>query len=97
MVTPAQRRTVVTWAEEAYRVSERRACRALPVHRSIVRYRSRRPTREPLRRRLREPAAVRLSWGFRRLHILLRREGWRVNHKLEAVMHLRPELRSGRA
>src|SRR5687767_3794227 len=74
--------SVAGWAREAYQVSERRACRALPVHRSIVRYRSRCPTREPLRRRLRELAAVRLSWGFRRLHVLLKREGWRVNHKL---------------
>jgi putative transposase len=47
-----------------------------------VRYPSSRPTREPLRRRLKELAGVHLSWGFRRLHILLRREGWRVNHKL---------------
>ncbi len=36
----------------------------------------------PLRMRLRELAAVRLSYGYRRLHVLLRREGWRVNHKL---------------
>jgi putative transposase len=82
MVKPVQRRIVVNWAKGAYQVSERRACRALSVHRSVVRYRSRKPAREPLRRRLRELAAVRLSWGFRRLHILLRREGWRVNHKL---------------
>jgi len=27
-------------------------------------------------------AAVRVSWGYKRLHVLLRREGWRVNHKL---------------
>jgi len=32
--------------------------------------------------RLRELAAVRVSYGYRRLHVLLRREGWRVNHKL---------------
>jgi putative transposase len=67
MVKPARRRTVVTRAEDAYQVSERRACRALSAHRSGVRYRSKKPAREPLRRRLRELAAVRLSWGFRRL------------------------------
>lgn len=82
MVSAAQGRTVVTWAQEAYRVSQRRACRALPAPRSSVRYRSLKPPREPLRRRLRELAAVRLSWGYRRLHILLRREGWRHNCKL---------------
>lgn len=50
--------------------------------RSSVRYRSIKPSREPLRRRLRELAAVRLSWGYQRLHILLRLEGWRINRKL---------------
>jgi putative transposase len=46
-----------------------------------VNYKSRRPDATPLRRRLRELAAVRVSYGHRRLHVLLRREGWRVNHK----------------
>ena len=82
MVKAAQCRTVVAWAQEAYRVSQRRACRALPASCSSVRYRSIKPARDPLRRRLRELAAVRLSWGYRRLHILLRREGWRINRKL---------------
>lgn len=34
-----------------------------------------------LRQRLRALAAVRVSWGYKRLHVLLRREGWTVNHK----------------
>lgn len=37
---------------------------------------------DPLRARLRELASVRVSYGYRRLWILLRREGWSVNHKL---------------
>lgn len=68
--------------QEAFRLSERRACRAVAAPRSSVRYRSIQPSREPLRRRLRELAGVRLSWGYQRLHILLRREGWRINRKL---------------
>jgi len=44
-------------------------------------YRSRRPAQEALRRRLKELAAVRTSYGYRRLHVLLRREGWPINHK----------------
>ncbi len=52
------------------------------ISRSTVRYESVRPSREPLRARLRELAAVRVSYGYRRLHILLCREGWRVNRKL---------------
>ena len=47
-----------------------------------VRYRSRRPTRAPLRERLRELATTRVSYGYQRLHVLLRREGWKVNRKL---------------
>ena len=54
MVSPAQRRAGVQWAREAYRLPERRACRALDVSRSTVRYRSARPPREPLRARLRK-------------------------------------------
>ena len=49
--------------------------------RSTHRYDSRRDRQEFLRRRLRELAAVRVQWGYRRLHILLRREGWKINHK----------------
>jgi putative transposase len=72
---------VVRWAEEAYRVSERRACRAIGVSRSVVRYRSVRPHQAVLRERVKELAAVRVRSGYRQIHVLLRREGWPVNHK----------------
>ena len=49
--------------------------------RSTILYKSRRPRQEALRRRLRELAAVRISYGYRRLHVLLRREGWEINAK----------------
>jgi putative transposase len=81
MVRPAERRTVVDWARQAYRLSERRACRAVGVDRSSVRYRSVRPDQAPLRRGLKELASVRVRAGYRLLHVLLRREGWPVNHK----------------
>ena len=42
---------------------------------------STRPTSEPLRQRLRELAQARVSYGYKRLHVLLRREGWAVDHK----------------
>lgn len=48
---------------------------------SSQRYRSRRPPQEALRQRLRELATERVRWGYRRLHILLSREGVRVNIK----------------
>ena len=81
MVRPAQRRVVVAWAEASYKVSECRACRILGVNRSTIRYRSRRPSQEPLRRRMREMAAARVHAGYRQLHVYLRREGWLINHK----------------
>lgn len=81
MVRPAQRWIVAAWAESAYQVSQRRACRAAGVCRSLVRYQSRRASDEPLRRRLREMAGVRAHAGYRQLHVYLKREGWRINHK----------------
>ena len=50
-------------------------------HRKTYRYRSRAKDQTALRMRLRELASVRVRYGYRRLHPLLRREGWRVNHK----------------
>ena len=82
MVTTEQRRRVVTTLLAAYPISVRRACRLLDLARSRWQYRSRRPPREALRQRLRELAAARPRWGYKRLYILLRREGHHVNHKL---------------
>lgn len=64
-----------------YQVSERRACRALQWARSSHRYESTADPQVPLRVRLRELASSRVGYGYRRLHILLLREGWTVNHK----------------
>jgi putative transposase len=64
-----------------FQVSERRACHVIPVHRSAHRYRSVAQDHTPLRMRLRDLAAARVRRGYRRLHILLQREGWPVNHK----------------
>jgi len=72
----------VSWARERFAVSERRACRLLGIDRRSFRYRSRRgPENEKLRGRLRELAEVRRRFGYKRLYILLRREGWLVNLK----------------
>jgi putative transposase len=66
---------------EALKVSERRACRALGVCRTSHRYVSRRPQPIQLLARLRELAAARPRYGYRRLHVLLSRDGFRLNHK----------------
>ena len=62
-------------------VSERRACRVIGCDRKTYRYQSRAKDQTALRMRLRELASVRVRYGYRRLHILLRREGGHVNHK----------------
>jgi len=64
-----------------FRISERRACRVVAAHRRTMRYRSRKPDQSPLRQRIKELAAVRVRYGYRRIHVLLRREGWPVNIK----------------
>jgi len=81
-VTAEQRRTAVTQAMEAAGTSERRACRFTGFARSSQRYRSRRADRRALRERLHTLAVLRPRWGYRRLYVLLRREGYAVNRKL---------------
>jgi putative transposase len=80
-VKPAQKRAAAQFFRVGFRVSERRACRVVGIPRSSYRYRSVARDQTPLRLRLRDLAATRVRYGYRRLHILLRREGWRVNHK----------------
>jgi putative transposase len=81
MVTPAARREAVAHLCAEHAVSQRRACRVLGAERRAVRYVSRRVDDGAIRRRLRELAAVRRRFGWRRLQVLLRREGVVVNHK----------------
>ena len=65
-----------------YEVSERRACAVAMCSRSLYRYESRRDSRTELRARIREIAQARVRYGYRRVHVLLGREGWKANHKL---------------
>jgi len=71
----------VAYLRGAYGVSERRACAVVTLRRSSYRYQSMADEQAALRMRIRDLAAVRVSYGYRRLHVLLRREGWQVNHK----------------
>ena len=64
-----------------WQVSIRRACRALPVERSTYHYRSRRTGQAVLTKRIKEIAQTRVRYGYRRIHVLLQREGWSVNAK----------------
>ena len=62
-------------------MGERRACGLACISRQSARYRSQKDPQTALRMRLKELAAIRVSFGFERLTILLRREGWFVNRK----------------
>lgn len=75
MLKPARWRELVAWAQQVYQLPQRRACRALLAARASVRYVGTRPAQAPLRRRLREIGEVRVHYGYRRMHVLLRREG----------------------
>jgi putative transposase len=72
---------MVDHVRAAWQVSIRRACRALPVDRSTYHYRSKRTGQAVLMKRIKEIAETRVRYGYRRIHVLLRREGWPVNAK----------------
>ena len=81
-MTAEQRRRVVTYLCAAFPVSARRACRLVGLSRSRWHYQPVRPRRDaPVRERLRALAGERPRFGYQRLHLLLRREGYLVNLK----------------
>lgn len=92
MVTTTQRRAVVTHLVASFPTSERRACRVIGLARSRWQYTSRRAPHTLLRERLRALAALRPRWGYERLHVLLRREGFHVNHKLVLRLYREEDL-----
>jgi putative transposase len=65
----------------AYRLSERKAARLIGLPRGTMRYRVQRDPQTALRLRLKELAASRVRYGYRRLTVLLKREGFKVNAK----------------
>ena len=69
------------WAINERGHSQRRACSLVGMDPRVDRYRSTRPDDRQLRRRLRELAGERRRFGYRRLHIMLAREGVAVNRK----------------
>ncbi|KKI22722.1 integrase, partial [Sphingomonas sp. Ag1] len=100
MVKPAARRRAVEEARQRFGISERRACSIFSVDRPSVRYAPRRSDDGDLRSRLREIAAERRRFGYRRLGVMLAREGLVMNHKkllrLYREENLRVRRRRGR-
>ena len=78
---PAGKRALVSHLIEAHKFSERRSCRLADLNLSTWQYRARRKEQPGLRARIKELAGLRRRFGYRRIHALLRREGWSVNHK----------------
>ena len=81
MVTPGAKRDAVAHLCKEHEVSQRRACSVLGVDRSSVRYRSVRPDDADLRTAMKTVAAERRRFGYRRVHVMLERQGWQVNQK----------------
>jgi putative transposase len=81
VVTCADRRAAVAFLRETFGLAERRACRLVGQPRATHRYRAKRLEGPELRARLIELASERRRFGYPRLHMLLRREGFTVNRK----------------
>ena len=100
MVTPRAQREAVAYLKTTHEVSERRACRTLAANRALVRYRFTRPPDTALRERLKSLANERRRFGYRRLAVFLRREGFVDNikkiHRIYKEEQLMVKRRKGR-
>jgi putative transposase len=81
VVTRSDRRAAVAFLRETFGLAERRACRLVAQPRATQRYRPTRLEGPELRQRLVALANERRRFGYPRLHLLLRREGFAVNRK----------------
>jgi hypothetical protein len=80
-------REAIRYVTGRYGVSTRRACRLLRTTRSSVYYRGRKDPLTALRQRMRELAQTRVRFGYRRLRVLLLRDGWTVGKALLPRVH----------
>lgn len=78
---PARKRQLIDEVRDVWKVSIRKACSALCVDRSLYSYKSKRGDQAALKHRIKEICETRVRFGYRRIHVLLRREGWEVNVK----------------
>ena len=73
---------VVAYVAQSHGYSQRRACSLVRQHRSTQRKPSRRDPRLEVRQRMHEIAATRVRYGYRRIHVLLRRESWALGRNV---------------
>ena len=81
MVSPQAKRAAVTHLMTTRQMGVTRACGLIGISRSLYRYESKRPDDGPVKDRLTELAGQKRRYGYRRLHVLLLREGWLLNWK----------------
>jgi putative transposase len=80
-VKPAQKQVLVEFLIVGYKLAKRRACELIGLNPSSYHYQSQAKDQTALKMKLRDLAAARVRNGYRRLHVLLQREGWQINHK----------------
>ena len=78
---PARKRALIDEVRDVWKVSIRKACSALCVERSLYTYKAKRGDQAALKLRIKEICETRVRFGYRRIHVLLRREGWDINVK----------------
>ncbi len=81
MVRPVDRRKVVKHMVEALGLSPNRACGLAKIHRSVLVYEPKEDNRKDEREALKKLAARYPRYGSGLLHTMMRREGWKINHK----------------
>nr|WP_155642102.1 IS3 family transposase [Burkholderia cepacia] len=89
---PALRRDVVDYVVSHYGLTMRRACRLVKQPRSVQYYRSIKDPRPELRSRMREIAHTRVRYGYRRVHVLFRREGWQLGRNQAYRLYCEEQL-----
>ena len=81
VLRPKVKKKLIIFIMAAYQVAIRRACAVLPMHRSVFYYKQHKREEALLLMRMKEIAFARIRYGFRRIEIMLCREGFRDNHK----------------
>jgi putative transposase len=97
MVTPVAKRHAVVHLCEAHGVSQRRACDVLQVDRSSVRYLSRRGDDVDLRDAIKRVSRERRRFGYRRIHVMVAREGFDVSYYPAVHVYMHERAQEGEA
>lgn len=89
-----QRKALLGHLVDRYRVGIRRSCAVVKQSRSASYYQPRDNDDAPLLRRIEQIAAARVRYGFWRIYVLLRREGWKASHKRVYRLYYQADLKT---